>query len=363
MKVSLLFPLLVVLAAAAPGRPEVDVVRPVVREVADYEDFTGRTDASEQVQLRPRVTGYINRVTCKVGDAVQKGDLLFQLDPRPYEARLKKAEADVVMQKARLKRADAAYQRGKALEGAKGTSREELATLAADRTEAQARLRVAEAGIAIHKLNLAFTRVNAPISGRVGRGVVNVGNLVVADKTDLATLFVASPLYVYFEIDERTLLRLRREGLVGEGKKLPVAVQLADESGYPHKGEVDSAAGRVNPRTGTARLRAVLPNKGGVLTPGLFVKVRLTTGKPRKALLLPRRMNGKTLSRGKELLTVVNAQSQLERREVGVGLPQGDWVEVTGGLRPGEWVVSARGEKLKEGTTVRPKKVSADKGK
>jgi multidrug efflux pump subunit AcrA (membrane-fusion protein) len=320
------------LVGAAAPLPQVEVVQPASREVSDYEVFTGRTEASATVQLRARVTGYLTRVHFKNGAEVKRGDVLFEIDSRPYKAELDKAEAALTLAEARLKKADAA-----------------------GREEARARVRVARAARELARLNLAFTRVTAPLSGRMGRPL-DAGNVAKADETTLATLTSSKPIYAYFDIDERTALRLRREGLSG---KLEAAVGLADEKGFPRQAVVDFLNGRVDPKTGTLRLRAALPNADGLLLPGLFVRVRLTTGKPRKALLVPERALKK--HRKTSFVFVVNAKDQLEVREVRLGLRHADQVVVKEGLGAAERVVLTGPHGLRAGMTVKPRKApSAD---
>jgi RND family efflux transporter MFP subunit len=336
--------------AAGNGEKPVEVVQPESREVADYEDFTGRTEASATVQIKARVSGFLTRVLFKEGTAVKKGDLLFEIDPRPYQTELDKADAALALSEARLKRADAAHKRGKALFDSKAMGREELDKIAAERDEAQARLRVAKANRDHARLNLDFTRVTAPMSGRIGRRLLDVGNLVKADETDLATVISSKPMYVYFDIDERTVLRLR------QGKGLQVAMALANDKGFPHRAEVDYVANGVDPTTGTLRLRATLPNADGLLMPGLFVRVRLTTSKPYKALLVPERAVGR--KNEQTYVLVVTDKNKVEVRQVKVGSKHGDQMVVKEGLQAGDQVVRKGPGELKEGMVVRPKRVA-----
>ncbi len=344
--------LLTLAVSAAPQPPEVEVVQPATREVADYEDFTGRTDASATVRLKARVNGYLTKVLFKDGAEVNRGEVLFEIDPRPYKADLEKAEADVAVAQAVLARVEADLKRAKGLFDRKVIGKDELDKAAAAREEAQARLRAARAVLAIARLNLDFTRVTAPINGRIGRRLLDVGNLVKADETDLATLVSLKPMYVSFDIDERTALRLRRE----KGKGLQVAFQLADEKGFPRQAEVNYVADRVDPNTGTLRLRATLPNADGVLVPGLFVRVRLTTSKPYRALLVPERAVGRKTEQA--FVLVVNQKDEVEVRKVQSGSRHGGLVVVKEGLTATDRVVLAGPRGLRPGTVVKPKKVA-----
>jgi RND family efflux transporter MFP subunit len=354
------------LARTAAPPPEVAVVVPRTAEVSDYESFTGHTDAAATVHLRPRVSGYINQVAFKEGADVKKGDLLVEIDPRPYKAVLVKAEADLAVAKAQLKKAEAEHKRVKALFERKAIGKDEMDKAIAEREEAQGRVRACKASRDVASLNVDFTRIVAPISGRIGRRLVDSGNLVAADKTTLATLISTKPMYVYFNIDERTFLGSRRAGL---GKGLQVALGLADEKDYPHRAEVDFVAGRVDPKTGTLRMRVTMPNADGLLVPGLFVRVRLTTSKPYKALLVPERavernLNkiGRTSWQGAAFVLVVNQKSEVEIREVRLGQQHGGLVVVKEGLKEADRVVLAGPQGLRPGKIVRAKKVAFPAG-
>jgi RND family efflux transporter MFP subunit len=347
--------LLMLAASAAPPpvpRPaEVEVVLPESREVSHYEDFTGRTEASAFVQIKPRVSGYLTKVLFKDGAEVKKGDLLFEIDPRPYQAKLEKAEAALVRAQDVLAKAEAGYKQARALFDRKAIDKDELDKAVTTREEAQARVAACKATRKVYQLNLSFTKVVAPISGRLSR-LHDVGKLVTADETNLASLVSLKPLYVSFDMDERTVLRLGR--VLGKG--LPVATALANEKGFPHRGEVDYVANRVGPNTGTLRLRATLPNRDSRLVPGLFVRVRLTTSKPYKALLVPAIALGRKNEQAYVL--VVNEKNKIEVRNVRLGQRHGELVVVKKGVRAGDQVVLKGLGELKDGMLVRPKKVA-----
>jgi RND family efflux transporter MFP subunit len=348
-----LFLPMLALAAGAGDKPEVEVVEPVAREVSDYEDFTGRTEASATVVLKARVTGYLDKIHFKDGAEVKKGDLLFEIDPRLYKAELEKAEAEVGVIQAVLARTEAEYKLAKALLKRKAITKDELDKIEAMRDEPRARLRAAKAVRELAQLNLDYTKVTAPISGRIGRRRLDPGNLVKADETDLSTLVQTTPIYVYFEIDERTALRPR----LAKGKGLQVAIGLADEKGFPQRAEVDFVANHMDPKTGTLRLRAPLPNADGLLKPGMFVRVRLSTGKPYKAMLVPDRAVVRKLA---NILFVVNQKNEVEVRNVRLGQRHGDLVVVKEGLQKDDRVVLKGPKGMKEGMTVRPKKVAPE---
>ena len=262
---------------AAPPPPEVGVAKVVSGKVRQWDDFIGRVSAVETVELRPRVSGYVERIAFAEGQDVKKGDLLFVIDQRRYRVELARSQAEVERARADAQLAQAQDARGKNLVEAKAISREEFDTRRAATTRSAAAVRAAEAAVAAAQLDLTYTEVRSPIDGRAGRALITVGNLAQADQTVLATLMSQDPMYVYFESDEQTYLRynaLARKGERTDGKN-PVRIGLAGEEGYPHQGTIDFTNNQVDTSTGTIRARAVLPNPDRVLTPGLFARVQL----------------------------------------------------------------------------------------
>lgn len=333
-----------------PAPPDVVVSRPVVREITDYEDFTGRTQAVSTVELRPRVSGYIEKVLFKDGSAVKKGDVLFAIDPRPYQASLDQAKAQVDLSEASLELARAEYARARKLLASGGISREDVDAAKGKEVVAQASLAAARASLALARLNLDFCNIRAPIDGRIGRSLLDPGNLVKADDTHLATLHSQDPLYVYFDVDERTLLRLRRSADEG---KLPVLIGTADDRGYPLRGTLDFANNQVNPNTGTIAMRAVLPNPKGDLVPGLFVRVRLPIGKPHKALLIPDEVIRTSL--GQKTVYVVDDKDKVVSRRVTLGARLLNGLRVIDeGLKPDDRVIVRGQMRVRPGMTVKP---------
>ncbi len=257
---------------AAETAPEVAVSQAVLREVTDYADFIGRAEAMQSVTLCPRVSGQLLKICFKAGGAVRQGDLLFEIDPRPYQADLEKAQAEVQLAVARLKRAAVELERQKKLSAAAAVDQQELDRKEADRTESEAALQAARARLDAARVELEFTKVQAPISGKIGLPAVDVGNIVTADTTPLATLVSTGSVHVSFDIDERTALQLRRKAPEGQGKAtgnagLPVACGLVDETGYPRHGDMEAMNNRIDPATGALRMRAVLPNSDGLDPP------------------------------------------------------------------------------------------------
>jgi RND family efflux transporter MFP subunit len=340
-------------AGAAP--PEAVVSHPVTRDVAETADFTGRIEAAESVELRARVTGYLARVTYKPGQ-VKQGDLLFEIDPRPYQAELEKARSELSLREAHLRLATVTLERMRTIAasapGAVGAG--ELDKLLGEREEAQVAVQAAKASLEVYKLNLDFTRVTAPISGRIGPPLIDPGNIVRADDTRLANLVSTDPVYAYFDLDERTYLRLRRAQADAPTRaESPVQLGLADEAGVPHSGKLDATDVRVDPATGTLRCRAVFPNSNGVMTPGMFVRVRLAVAPPAPALLVPERAVG--TGQGEPYVLVVNDRNVVERREVRLGPAHEGLRVVREGLRPDDRVVTRDVATLLPGTTVHPR--------
>jgi multidrug efflux system membrane fusion protein len=278
---------------AAPGAdmpppPEVSVATVLSKPVHQWDSFNGRVTAVESVELRPRVSGYVQRVAFKEGQEVKKGDLLFVIDARPYRAALDQAQAQLQRARAEAKLAQAQDTRAQALIEAKAISREEFETRKAATAQGDAGVRAAEAAVAAASLDLQFTQVRAPIDGRIGRAMVTEGNLAQADATLLTTLVSQDPMYVYFESDEQTYLRYADLARKGERTRSsnPVRIGLADEQGFPHEGTVDFVDNQVDPATGTIRARAVLPNPDRVLTPGLFARVQVQGSGEFEAMLI-----------------------------------------------------------------------------
>ena len=339
--------------------PVVLVTTPVSDYVTDYEDFTGRTDAIFSVEIRARVTGYLDKVHFKDGDDVKEGDLMFVIDPRLYKADLDRAVSTVAQNEARLKRLEADFTRAKNLYARGGIGREEYDKVSGDRAEAEAAVGISKAALDYARHNEEFTRVRAPISGRLSRRLVDPGNLVQADMTALTTIVSLDPMYLYWDVDERTLLRLRR--LVREGKiktraeaEIPVYAALSDEDDYPHKGAINFADNRVDASTGTLRLRAVIDNpKPYVLSPGLFMKVRLPVGTPHRSILIPEQALGS--DQGRKFLYVVNDKNVIVRRLVDVGKIEKGLRVINRGLSSGERVVVSGLQRVRPELVVDPK--------
>ena len=328
-------------AAPAGGPPPADVsVATVInKNVRQWDDFTGRIAAVETVELRPRVSGYIERVAYKEGQEVRKGDLLFVIDQRPYLAEL--AQAQALLERARSGASLAQMQdrRAQSLIEAKVISKEEFETRRAGTSQSNAAVRGAEAAVATARLNLQFTEVRSPIAGRAGRALITTGNLAQADSTLLTTVVSLDPVQVYFESDEQTFLRYNALARAGEreSSRNPVRVGLANESGFPHEGTLDFTDNQVDPNTGTIRARAVLPNHDRVFTPGLFARVQLEGSAQFKAILIDDK--AVLTDQDRKYVYVVGPNSTALRKDVTLGRMIDGLRVVSKGLDPKDQVV------------------------
>jgi RND family efflux transporter MFP subunit len=350
-------------APAATPVP-VTVSRPVERDVTDYADFTGRTVAVESVEVRARAWGHLDKVNFKEGALVRKGDALFEIDPRTYRAALNQAEGNLASMQARVTRLDADLARARRLVGTRAMAREEHDKIAGDRGEAVASLGALRAAVQQAQLDLEHTKVLAPVSGRVSRYLVTRGNLIQSGQNGgapvLTTIVSVDPMYAYFDVDERTVLRVQqflREGKARSAPEAewPVALGLATEEGFPHRGTINFVDNQINPKTGTLRVRGVFPNKDEALSPGFFARVRVPVGPPHKALLVSDRALDN--DQGQKVLYVVNDKNEVVSRPVRVGALHDGLREIEGGLRPGERVIVNGLQQVRPGVTVEPKLV------
>jgi len=264
----------------APPPPPVTIAKPIKKEIVEWDVYTGRTDAVESVDIRPRVSGYIDNVTFKAGDRVYKGDLLFVIDPRPYQAALDQAQANLRQAQANQQLQEANFARQDRLRQSGVIAKEDYDTALSNKNQAAAQVLANSAAVETAKLNLSFTQVTSPITGRISREQVTVGNLVQADSTLLTNIVSIDPIYAYFNVDERAVLNyqlLVREGKLPDARSqsVPVHLQLENERGFPHEGVIDFINNQFNPSTGTLQVRGLFPNANSFLTPGAFVRVRV----------------------------------------------------------------------------------------
>jgi RND family efflux transporter MFP subunit len=277
--------------------PEVTVSKPEQKEVVNWNEFTGRTAAVKLVTVTPRVSGYIVDIPFKEGDLVHKGDLLFQIDPRPYQDAYEQAVGQLQQAQANHQLQDATFARQQRLRETGVIAKEDYDTALSNKNQAAAQVVSAQAARNSAQLNLEFTHVTSPIDGRASHQLVNIGNLVQADSTHLTTIVSIDPMYAYFSVDELAALsyqRLIREGKVASSQdgKVQVHLQLQDETGFPHEGTIDFSDNAFDSSTGTLLIRGSFPNPDGFLTPGNFVRVRVASSPKYDALLVADRAIG-----------------------------------------------------------------------
>ena len=279
-------------ALAPPKPPEVVFASPAVRDdVVEYEEFTGRTEASLSVDLRSRVTGYLKKAPFKEGSDIKKDDLLFLVDQSTYKAEVERLQAQVEQSEALLDKLSTEYRRTRNLTARNAASREELDKISGDRSQAEASVGSARAALKSAKLNLGFTEVRAPFNGRISRRYSDPGNLVKADDTVLTSLVQLDPIHAYFDIDERTVLRLRKLIQTGQMRSARetetyVDLGLADEARFSLRGKIDFVDNRLDPGTGTLRIRVEVDNPKKLLSPGMFLRMRLPVSMPKKGTLM-----------------------------------------------------------------------------
>lgn len=346
----------------------VPVSYPVQREVTDYADFTARTAAVDCVEVRSRVWGFLKKVNFKEGALVQQGDVLFELDPRPYEAECARCVANVKAAQTNLVRTLADFKRAGELLPKQAIAQSDFDLAKANYDGAAAAVKVAEAMLNTAELNLSFTKVTAPVTGRVSRYLVTVGNLVQsgdqANCTLLTTIVSVDPMYAGFDADERSALRVRqliREGKAGASDALamPASLGLATEDGFPHQGTIDFVDNQINPRTGTQRFRGTFPNPDDVLVPGLFARVRMPVSSPHPALLVTDRAID--TDQGQKIVYVVGDKNEVATRPIRCGALHDGLREIVEGLNPGERVIVNGLQLIKPGVTVQTQVVDMPK--
>jgi RND family efflux transporter MFP subunit len=343
---------------AAPPLQAVTVAPVLEREVSEWDEFTGRLEAVDAVEIRPRVSGYITRVTFDEGKEVQKGEVLFEIDPRPYQAQLAQAEAELERARSAASLAASEVERAGKLVAAQAISREEYDSRTSAEAQGGATVRAAEAAVRTARLNLDWTRVRAPISGRVSNAMVTPGNLVEAGPpaTLLTTVVSLDPMYVYFDSDEQTYLRYASrangKGASWRDARLPVYLGLANEEGFPHEGRLDFVDNQVDPNTGTIRTRAVFSNRSRALTPGLFARVKLVGTQKTQALLVRDAAIGTDQDR--KFVLVVGPGDTLTYRPIVPGRLSDGLRIVTSGLQVGDRVVVNGLMRVRPGMKVAP---------
>lgn len=351
-------------ASATPPAPKVTVAPVEEQLVTEYEEITGRVDATETVELRARVSGHLDAVRFQAGQLVRKGDVLFTIDPRWYRAQFDLATAQAGQARAHAGVAAREAQRADELLRASAISSEEAEARRSRALEADAALASAEAALVSARLDYENTDVRAPIDGRIGRALVTPGNLVSGapgNATVLTTIISRGPAYVYADIDETTLLkfnRLLRDRRLGAADgRVPVEMQLADESGYPRRGYIESTDNRLNPATGSLLVRMVFPNQDEALVPGLFARVRVPVGAPSPSLLVSERAIGTDQSQ--KFVLALAEDNTAVYRTVKLGGAVQDKRVVRSGLRPGDRVIVNGLQRVRPGMAVQPETLVA----
>jgi len=342
-------------AFVEPPPPPVTVATPLRRVVTDALEYTGNTEARDFVNIRSRVSGYLQSINFQDRQLVNKDQVLFVIDPAPYQINVEKAEANLAVQQASLRFADTqvtklqqAYKKG-------AVSDIELAQAVAQRDGAQAQVLAAQAALDDAKLQLSYTAIKAPLAGRVGKHELSVGNLIGAgDGQVLTTLVDSTSVYVNFSPSESDMLAVRKSGtgtapVEGQVTPVPVFVALSDETGFPHKGVIDYYGTEVDPRTGTIPVRAIVPNADGQILPGMFVRVRIPLGS-KEALLVPDIAVGQ--DQGGAFLLVLNGEGLVERKSVTPGILVGQLRVIASGVSDSDRIIISGIQRARPGGKV-----------
>jgi RND family efflux transporter MFP subunit len=361
--------MLAVLAACGggpppPPPPPVSVAAVIARDVTEWDEFTGRLKAVQSVEIRPRVSGYVTRIAFKEGGTVRAGDLLFVIDPEPFAAEVARTRAQLASARARASLAAQLRARADGLLKERAISQEEFDERASTERQALEDVRAAEASLRTAELNLGYTRVTAPIAGRVSRAEITEGNLVSggggSPATLLTTVVSLDPIYAEFDGDEQVYLKYSQLARSGDrpssrDARNPVRMGLANEDGYPHEGYMVFVDNQLNPETGTIRGRAVFENKDGRFTPGLFARLRLLGSGTRHRVLVDDRAVGTDQDR--KFVLVVDGKNTASYRPVKLGRMVDGLRVVLDGLQPGEKIVVVGLQRVRPGMTVVPTEV------
>lgn len=312
-------------AAAAPA--PVTVAKPVTAELIEWDEFIGRLDAPESVEIRARVSGYLDKIHFREGSDVKAGDLLFTIDPRPYQVVVDRTQAEVERAEVRVQLATLEAKRATELAESKAIAAEEIDQRRQALAEAEASLRSARASLEQAKLDLEFTQLRSPITGRVGDLMVTQGNLVsggsnVSNATVLTNIVSVDPIHCYLDVDEQSALKYRELRRLGQrasalDEQIPAEMALANEQGYPHKGVIDFVDNRLDPGTGVIRSRALFPNPGGQMAPGFFARIRIPGSGKYNGLLVHDQAIG--YDQGKPFVYVVGADNKVKQVPIEIG--------------------------------------------
>jgi multidrug efflux system membrane fusion protein len=340
-------------ATATMPAAKVSVAKVLEQPVNEWDEFTGRLEAPETVEIRPRVSGQIDEVAFTEGALVKKGDLLFQIDPRPFQAEVRRLEAQVAQARANATRSGNEAQRGERLRTSNAISAELADSRTSAAQEARAGVAAIQAQLDLAKLNLSFTRVTSPISGRVSRAQITAGNLVTADTTALTSVVSTDKVYAYFDADERVYLKYTQLARQGQrGQTTPVYLGLSNEDGNPHQGQMNFVDNQVNPKTGTIRGRAVFDNSKGEYTPGLYARLKLVGSGTYSAVLINDEAVGTDL--GKKFVLVMDADNKSVYRAVELGPKIEGLRIVRSGLNKDDTIIVKGLQRVRPGSPVTP---------
>jgi len=339
-----------------PAPPEVVVATVAAKTITEWDEYPGRVAPVQSVEIRARVGGYLQSVNFRDGATVKAGALLFVIDPRPYRATLKAAEAQLAQAKARLETSTVLLQRAQAIKESGAVSQDTLDTRLQDNLTAAADLQSAQAAVESARLDMAWTQVRAPFSGRLSRRLVHPGDLVQGStdgSTLLTTIVTENPVHFYFTVDEGAAVRYARVwGDAGAEQAEPIPAQLIDESGTQHEGHVDFIDNRIDEQSGTRELRAIFPNDDGLLIPGMFGTVRIPNGRPHEALFIPDRavMADQMI----QFVFVVGNENLVERRTIELGPVIEGLRSIRSGLKPADRVIVEGMQRTRPGAPVMP---------
>lgn len=343
--------------AGAPPPPAVTTANVLEEEVELWKTYTGRLESAEMVELRPRVSGYIDRVVFTEGSYVKKGDLLFKIDDEPFKAEVRRLEAQLKSSQAQIALSERDVKRALSLKQTNAISQEQLDNRNTQLIKAQADSDAIEAALHNANLNLGYTSVTAPISGQISRANITQGNYVSQGISILTTLVSSDEIHAYFDVDEATFMQLGKGNGAGNGAQIgaKAELQLAGELSYPHEGKIDFIDNQIDPLTGTIRLRAVFSNKNGELTSGMFARVRMKVGPSSKAILIDEKSISSDLNN--KYVLVVNANNIAEYRAVELGNRKHGLRIIKSGLSAGDSIIVKGIQRVYPGTPVSPTKV------
>jgi RND family efflux transporter MFP subunit len=338
-------------AAAQQGAPPVTVATPLVQQVVDWDEYVGRFEAIQNVEVRPRASGYLQTVNFRDGDYVRAGQLLFTVDARTAEAAVAQAGAQLAQAQATLANARTELARSQALAAQRAASREEVESRQSAVRTGAAGVAAAQAVLRARRLDVGFTRVLAPISGRISERLIDPGNSVTADQTVLTRIVSVDPLHFVFQGSEALLLKYQREG-AGVRPGTPVRVKLSDESDYAHQGKLDFIDNAIDPGAGTIRARAIMPNPNGFLKPGMFGNLRLEASRPYPALLVPD--TAVMADAARQIVYVVDRSGTVVAKPVQTGALRGNLRVIRSGIARTDRVVIGGTQRARPGAKVTP---------